>query len=242
MTRRGMGEYPANWDDIARNVKSASGWRCVRCRHSHDPVTGHTLTVHHADMDATHSGPEWWFNLLPLCQRCHLQIQGKVNLQRPWIWEHSEWFKPYAAGWYGWRYLGLFLSREEVEARLDELLALEAQAVIGREPVAMTPEARAQIDLSESAGNSFTLGPYIEVKGLTDDELIILGSFLAHNPVRKLLQTRAALEPFARAADDFRDDTWDDSDEALDLSAERMILVAQLRAARAAWLALGGEA
>jgi hypothetical protein len=51
-----------------------------------------------------------------------------VQLHRIWPWEHSEWFKPYAAGWYAFTYLGEDLSREEVEARLDELLALERVA------------------------------------------------------------------------------------------------------------------
>jgi hypothetical protein len=44
--------------------------------------------------------------------------------------EHSEWFKPYVAGFYAHKYLGLALSRDEVEARLDELLELERLAVL----------------------------------------------------------------------------------------------------------------
>jgi hypothetical protein len=38
------------------------------------------------------------------------------------------WFKPYAAGWYAWSYLGEDLTREETMARMDELLALEMAA------------------------------------------------------------------------------------------------------------------
>jgi hypothetical protein len=41
------------------------------------------------------------------------------------MFEHSEWFKPYVAGFYAYRYLGKEYVRGEVEARLDELLALE---------------------------------------------------------------------------------------------------------------------
>lgn len=126
------GVYPENWDEIARDVKSAASWRCIRCRHSHDPYTGHTLTVHHLDGDK--ANVKWW-NLAALCQRCHLQIQGRVDLDRPWVFEHSEWFKPYVAGYYAFRYLGVDLTREEVMARLEELLSLESMAVIGREPV-----------------------------------------------------------------------------------------------------------
>jgi len=81
------------------------------------------LTVHHLD------GNKWnlqWWNLTALCQVCHLIIQAKVNMFRPWaMFEHSEWFKPYAAGFYAHRYLGESLSRQEVVERMSELLALE---------------------------------------------------------------------------------------------------------------------
>jgi hypothetical protein len=82
------------------------------------------LTVHHLDGDKANC--RWW-NLAALCQRCHLQIQGKVQMARVWPWEHSEWFKPYVAGYYASVYLGEELSRQEVDSRLDELLALEKQ-------------------------------------------------------------------------------------------------------------------
>jgi hypothetical protein len=83
------------------------------------------LTVHHLDGNKTNC--RWW-NLCALCQRCHLAIQGKVQLARIYPWEHSDWFKPYAAGWYAHAYLGEELTREETLARLDELLALERAA------------------------------------------------------------------------------------------------------------------
>ena len=47
---------------------------------------------------------------------------------QPYIFEHSEWFKPYVAGFYAWKYLGVDLSRDEVLSRLDELLDLERVA------------------------------------------------------------------------------------------------------------------
>lgn len=80
------------------------------------------LTVHH--LNGIKHDCRWW-NLVSLCQRCHLVIQGKVYMDRPWVYEHSEWFKPYAAGYYAWRHLGEELNRAEVMARLEELLALE---------------------------------------------------------------------------------------------------------------------
>jgi hypothetical protein len=78
--------------------------------------------VHH--LDEVKGNCRWW-NLAALCQRCHLQIQGKVRMERVWAWEHSEWFKPYVAGFYALSYLGEDLDRPAVMARLDELLALE---------------------------------------------------------------------------------------------------------------------
>jgi len=84
------------------------------------------LTVHHADGDK--SNLAWW-NLLALCQRCHLTIQSKVVMERVYPSEHSDWFKPFVAGYYAWVYLHEDLTREQTEARLDELLALERQDV-----------------------------------------------------------------------------------------------------------------
>jgi 5-methylcytosine-specific restriction endonuclease McrA len=86
------------------------------------------LTVHHLRLGHDAKRDLRWWNLVALCQRCHLQVQGKVLLERIWPWPHSEWFKPYAAGWYAWSYLGEDLTREQVEARMDELLALELVA------------------------------------------------------------------------------------------------------------------
>lgn len=106
-----MGEWtivPLNLDEDA--VREAQ-WRI--------------LTVHH--LDGNKANCRWW-NLAALCQRCHLQIQGKVKMERVYPWPHSDWFRPYVAGYYAWTYLGLELSREETEARLDELLALECVA------------------------------------------------------------------------------------------------------------------
>jgi len=80
------------------------------------------LTVHHLDGDK--SNDAWW-NLLSLCQRCHLEIQGKVDPRIPWLFEHSEWIKPYLGAFFAFHYLGEVLNREEVMARLPELLALE---------------------------------------------------------------------------------------------------------------------
>jgi hypothetical protein len=80
------------------------------------------LTVHHLDNDKANC--RWW-NLAALCQRCHLEIQGRVRMDRRWLHEHSLWFRPYVAGYYALVYGGEELSRAQVDERLDELLALE---------------------------------------------------------------------------------------------------------------------
>ena len=96
------GEYPPNWPEVARHVKEAAGWKCERCGHPHDYENGYTLTVHHLD------GRKWnlaLWNLAPLCQRCHLKIQAKVDWWQqlldgkhsPWMVRHirlyNEWAK-----------------------------------------------------------------------------------------------------------------------------------------------------
>ncbi len=118
-------DYPADWTMIAERTKAAAGWRCVRCGHNHHIPSGHVLTVHHLDGDK--SNCRWW-NIPALCQRCHLSIQGRVTMDQRFIFEHSEWFKPYVAGFYALKYLDEDLAREEVEGRMDELLALERVA------------------------------------------------------------------------------------------------------------------
>lgn len=134
--------------DLVRHI---AGNRCERCKHPYNPGGGEwtpcdrqcqhgvpvrfregrieaqwrILTVHHLlHGDKAKRDLRWW-NLVALCQRCHLTIQGKVVMSQVWPWEHSEWFKPFAAGWYAWSYLGQNLSRKEVKDRMSELLAFE---------------------------------------------------------------------------------------------------------------------
>lgn len=126
-----MNDYPADWPAIARQVKDAAHWRCIRCDHPHDPASGYTLTVHHLSGDKSDCQ---WHNLVALCQRCHLRIQAKVKMERVWMFEHSPWFRPYVAGYYAARY-GLPTNRAWVEARIDQLIAL-GQGHMRREDVA----------------------------------------------------------------------------------------------------------
>jgi hypothetical protein len=97
------------------------------------------LTVHH--LTGEKADCRWW-NLAALCQRCHLQIQGRVHMEQVYPYEHSEWFKPYAAGYYALTYLGEELSREETVDRLDELLELESPPTPNTEAATASEGAR----------------------------------------------------------------------------------------------------
>lgn len=123
MVERFSGTYPEDWPAIARRVKDDANWRCVRCGHPHDRETGHVLTVHHLDNNKSNTQ---WYNLVALCQKCHLKIQAKVIMHRPWILPHSEWFKPYVAGYYAAQ-RGLPSDRESVLAHIDELIEMGQQ-------------------------------------------------------------------------------------------------------------------
>lgn len=117
MRRSFPGKYPKDWPSIAKRTKDDAGWKCVRCGHVHE--LGHVLTVHH--LDGNKSNCEWW-NLAALCQQCHLHIQAKVVMERTWMFDHSEWFKPYVAGYYAAQ-LGRPTDRDYVMQNLDALIA-----------------------------------------------------------------------------------------------------------------------
>ncbi len=80
------------------------------------------LTVHH--FDGNKANDRWW-NHLALCQVCHLSFQSRVNPEIPYMFEHSDWLKPYVAGFYALKYEGKDLTREQVMERLEELLKYE---------------------------------------------------------------------------------------------------------------------
>lgn len=93
MSEPHRGNYPLDWIEISDRLKKRVGWQCERCRKRHDPSIGYTLTVHHLDNDK--SNCEAW-NLVALCQRCHLHVQGRVDLRQGWIFELPPWLR--------WRY------------------------------------------------------------------------------------------------------------------------------------------
>ena len=132
------GEYPPDWPDISARVKREANYRCVRCNHWYTPGANkiwciddacrhpkdglqRVLTVHHLDGDK--SNVRWW-NLLALCQVCHLSVQARVIPKRPYLWEHSDWAKVYIAGFYAWYYGEREVTRDEALAELEPLLVL----------------------------------------------------------------------------------------------------------------------
>lgn len=146
-------QYPPDWVTLSRAVKEEAGWRCVRCHHPFltnaypkdcdgqcDPIRGiHrkpkvvnlggedvrlfglNFGVHHLDGDTRNSA---WWNLLPLCNSCHLTTQSKVIVERPWILAHSAWFIPYVCGFYAHYHGNQSITREEAMAEPALFLAM----------------------------------------------------------------------------------------------------------------------
>ena len=72
------GTYPPDWNEIGDRVRAEAGGKCIRCGHVHDAPAGYALTVHHFDGDKANC--EWW-NLMALCQRCHLRHDAKHHAE-----------------------------------------------------------------------------------------------------------------------------------------------------------------
>lgn len=118
--RRFTNDYNPDGKQKRDEARASVDHKCIRCKSP--SVAGKILTVHH--MDGDKSNDAWW-NLLPLCQVCHLQIQAKLDPEQPYMFEHSEWLKPYIAGFYAKKYENKEITRQEAESRLSELLAYE---------------------------------------------------------------------------------------------------------------------
>ena len=65
-----------------------------RCSHPQDGKQ-RMLTVHHLDLNK--SNVEDW-NLASLCQGCHLSVQGRVDMSRDYMLDHSSWMIPHVEG------------------------------------------------------------------------------------------------------------------------------------------------
>ncbi len=113
-------DYNPDGKQKRREAREAAGNQCIRC--ASPSVPGRILTTHHFDGDK--SNDAWW-NLMALCQVCHLKFQAKVDPSIPYFLEHSAWAKPYIAGFYAWKYEHRMIDRTEATARLEELLSYE---------------------------------------------------------------------------------------------------------------------
>lgn len=119
MARHSYGcNYPDNWFLVAYLVKQSAGWCCILCGHPHDPKTGHTLTVHHLDMNPGNCA---WWNLAALCQKCHLSVQARIFVDQPNMFGHEDWYKPFVAGYHA-HIFGLPEDKKYVMDHLDELI------------------------------------------------------------------------------------------------------------------------
>ena len=121
--RRFTNSYNLDGKEKRRQAREAAGNKCIRC--GSPSVPGRILTTHHFDGDKSNDA---WYNLLALCQRCHLHIQGKVDPETPFFLEHSEWLKPFVGGFLAKKYLGLDLEKYKVILFIDELTHIEQRS------------------------------------------------------------------------------------------------------------------
>jgi len=64
--------YPSDWHDIAAKIKDKAGRCCEACGVPNG-LPPNMLTVHHLDYIKANCQDH---NLIALCQRCHLVVQG----------------------------------------------------------------------------------------------------------------------------------------------------------------------
>ena len=95
-----MSNYPDNWDEIAKGIKDKNHWKCERCGVLHDPLNGYTMTVHHLIPD-TFLIDSW--NLACLCQRCHLTVQDRIDMDTIYLLKYTNWLSHHLGGYRRWR-------------------------------------------------------------------------------------------------------------------------------------------
>jgi hypothetical protein len=139
------GDYATDWPRISMATRDEAGWRCVRCGHPFDRVTGrplacddrcdprrcrakriadrggaHNYGVHHFDGDKANNA---WWNRLALCNSCHLYVQGSVIPERAFMFHHSTWLLAYVCGYYA-HAKGVAITRAQAEAHPETWLRM----------------------------------------------------------------------------------------------------------------------
>jgi len=74
--------YPPNWTEISILIRRLAGDKCELCdvkNRTEHPVTKSkvVLTVHHCDFNPANNEV---YNLLCLCQRCHVRMDKKYKM------------------------------------------------------------------------------------------------------------------------------------------------------------------
>lgn len=77
-------DYPKNWKKISKAVIEKANNRCELCEaenHKNHWKTGSkvVLTVHHIDGDINNNSK---YNLIALCQRCHLRLDLGKHIRK----------------------------------------------------------------------------------------------------------------------------------------------------------------
>lgn len=70
--------YPHDWWSIAYQAKEAAEWTCKHCPTKQGDDPHNNITVHHRDHNTFNNEN---YNLLVLCQRCHLAEERKYRLR-----------------------------------------------------------------------------------------------------------------------------------------------------------------
>jgi len=76
-------KYPKDWKSITLKIKKRAKWCCELCKAKHNephPITNSKvcITTHHINGDIYNNNG---YNLLALCQRCHLRIDLPKHLE-----------------------------------------------------------------------------------------------------------------------------------------------------------------
>lgn len=123
---QGYNDYHEDQDEINRLVKERAKWKCIRCGHDHDFESSHVLTVHHFDLDKSNN---LWFNLLPLCQRCHLSVQAKMSTANTDYLNCPEWYIKYFSARLVYERTGILIDEDAVEELVSMYIEMFRQNI-----------------------------------------------------------------------------------------------------------------